>query len=420
MPRHRRDSDAAEETAAAPSRAGDLPIAGPEAKVDPAITLSLYVGWGWLMATLGGIMALLSEGVLPGGVRLSVPRAVFHAVSASTLTGFTVSQGLEEFERFGRLVVLGLTGVGATCALVLGGLAARRVAGLKSSDVAVVFTSFALLAAALVLGLAITSPAGGLVPGLQATVGALANSGAHLYRPGGTAATLHAVLLPLSWLGGLGAVVLLDVLSRLTGRSPRLTDYTRAALALCAAVFVVLTLLFVLGRGQGASLASIATAAALAGTVTGYGLPIEFSAEWPRALQQLSGLAMAAGLALGGTAAGVGVTTLAAIATAAVRGLRSRRPGALLAVSLAYVVAYAAVTFAVFLLLVSTEPQITGDRLLLLATGATANASVSHEPVSIVGAGLFTLSFAMLAGRALSLAGLWAMAWAARRDEATK
>ena len=61
-------------------------------------------------------------------------------------------------------------------------------------------------------------------------------------------------------------------------------------------------------------------------------------------------------------------------------------------------------------LLLSTDPDAPADRLLFLCVSATSNVGLSHDPVAIVGPGLYVICAMMLLGRVLPLLVLWWMA----------
>jgi Trk-type K+ transport system membrane component len=58
-----------------------------------------------------------------------------------------------------------------------------------------------------------------------------------------------------------------------------------------------------------------------------------------------------------------------------------------------------------------------GDQLLFLAVSATSNVGLAHDPVSIVGPGLYTLCALMLAGCLAPVFVLWWMARTAHDAE---
>lgn len=382
-----------------------LPHPTPNKPLDSAVTLTLYMGWGWMMLTLGGIMLLLGSDILPGGRAMSVSRAVFHAVSASTLTGFTAAEsGIEEFSSWGRTIMLALTGLGTFVWLSLGGVAAKRLAGLKATDGSVIVTSLAMLVVALTVGVLIPPHA---VPSMVATVGAVGNSGLEIGHVTVTEPLLHGVLFPLAAAGGLGAVAILDVVLLFRRPGHALTSFTRTTVAAVAGVFVALTALYFLMSPD--DVRSLPRAAALAGTTLGYGLPVEFATNWSRSLQVIATLATTLGMGLGGTAGGLSVTTLHILVRGTLDALAGRPVRRVYFGAALHVAALAAWITLVLLALLATEPQVDAERLFTLSAAASSNSALSHDPISIVGGGLFLLALAMLVGRLLPIAALWTM-----------
>ena len=64
--------------------------------------------------------------------------------------------------------------------------------------------------------------------------------------------------------------------------------------------------------------------------------------------------------------------------------------------------------------LLGCEVELTSDRALFIAVSAVSNVGTSHEPLSMVGPGLYILSAAMVFGRFLPLAILW---WTAQQAD---
>lgn len=386
---------------------------------DPGLTASLYVAWAWAMATLGGVLLLAGRGILPGDVRLSLPRAIFHAVSASTLTGYTANLGIEEFESTGRWVLTGLSAVGVWCALTLGGLAGRKLATVNRTEEmrvgSVLLWATGLLAAAVGVG---TVSGGGGVYGMVGALGAAGGSGVHLGLPG--AAYVVGVYGPLFWLGGAGVPAVREVARwAVSGGRRRVSLFTRLTVVGWAAALVTLTTMYWLATGGD----DVRRAMELAVVTSGWGLPIEYAAAWPRPMQVVAMLASGAGVGLGGTTAGLGLPTLLGAAVLTWRGVRSaeRRSRAEASESGAagaepwlwatglLAAAWAMLALATWLLLLMTEPQLGSDRLLMLAVGAASASAVSHDPISLVGGGLLTLSGSMALSRVVPLLGLWGM-----------
>jgi Trk-type K+ transport system membrane component len=79
---------------------------------------------------------------------------------------------------------------------------------------------------------------------------------------------------------------------------------------------------------------------------------------------------------------------------------------------------YFALVFAGLLLLLWRAADMAADRLLFLTVSAASNVGLAHDPVSIVGPGLYTLCALMLAGRVAPVFVLWWMARSADADVA--
>jgi Trk-type K+ transport system membrane component len=126
---------------------------------------------------------------------------------------------------------------------------------------------------------------------------------------------------------------------------------------------------------------------------------------------------MAVGGVSGAAAGGIKMTTLARIWSGARATLRGDAPGRVFAIALVWFGGYGLLVFATLLALLATNPDQPADRLIFLVVSAVSNVGLSHNPVAIVGPGMFVLCGAMFLGRALPLAVLW---WTVQvvRDEA--
>lgn len=397
---------------------GAAPGAG-DVTLDPGLSASLFLAWGWMVLTLVGAVVLMGGEVLPGGRKLSVSLAVFHAVSASTLTGYSATTGLEDFLPWGRAVYTALTVLGCGMALVLGALPVRRLMGLKVGDGAVVGVALGMLASALALGLMTRG-------GVLECVGALGNSGAYVASVSGASPWFLGVLLPLSLLGGVGAAVVADVAMRLIrGASYTVSTFSRAAVAGAGGVVLLLTgVMYVFWTlasedRELLSMPTLARSLAAAVSLPAWGVPVENLNRWPRALQLMATLAAGLGLALGGTGAGLGVTTVVTLVRGVWRGLvgGSDESASVFFKALVWAASFGVLCLGTWTVLLVLEPQISADTLLMLAVGSCANVSVAPDVVTVVGPGALVMSGAMLVGRVMTLAALWWMAWPGAGDQ---
>lgn len=360
-------------------------------------------GWIWLMAVLAVASLLLSEAALAGGIRLSPSRALFHASSAATLTGFTGVPAVGDLRPYGQRLVVGLGYGSATLVLVLGAVVAKRLAGLRVGDGVVVAVAAGLPAVGMGLG-AVLGGWEGAVAGL----GAVSHSGLQVGVSEVAIPVVLGLLMPLAAVGGMGAVVVVDVWLRVVRRGHRLTDFTRWTLVGGAVVWLALSGAFWVGTTGG-----LTRAAAVSATAMGWGFPLEFAGAWPRVMQLMVMVACGLGLGVGGAAGGVGVVT----GVVAVRGMWGLARGGRVEPDWVRVGGAGALVVAGFMVLMSvtlglllyTEPQLAFDRVLMLAVSSVSCAGVSPDPVGVVGPGLMVMSGAMLAGRVWGFVGLWWM-----------
>src|SRR3954454_5659299 len=103
----------------------------------PSATQSVTAGfaaWGFTALMLLGYIAFRTEGTLARGNKMSVDRALFTVVNASTLTGFQLNLAIDHYNPRGQWMMLILTIGGTQFALVAGGIAVSRIARLPYRD----------------------------------------------------------------------------------------------------------------------------------------------------------------------------------------------------------------------------------------------------------------------------------------------
>jgi len=252
---------------------------------------------------------------------------------------------------------------------------------------------------------------------------AFANSGLSLEAPPTpTTFSFQGILMPLSWAGGIGITVLIELWDRFRHRRP-LTRHAWATIAMSASVFlagIVLLLACVMFNSvdhftphrkwqfwevipQLAGLSQNARSAGFFTDVDEWGRPAERVIKW----------LMMIGAGSGGTGGGLKLTTLLVLMTCLPRILASRaqkddiRLFHMAFFSLTMLVATIGLSH---FLLLAFVPEAPADRLLFLAVSAVSNVGLSHEAVGLTGAGLWIISLAMLAGRILPILILWRMA----------
>jgi trk system potassium uptake protein TrkH len=389
----------------------------------------------YIFVILVGFFLLSSRLTMPGGNTLNPDRAVFTAVNVATLTGFQLNMHPAQFFTTGKVVVLVLTIVGTLFSLIVGGLAVKRILRLTWSDLRVVRAALIVQGIVLMIG-AIAAPAGKTLGGITQAAAAFANSGIYVEAPPlPTEMYTHLVLLPLSVLGGLGIVVLIQLFDNLAHKTP-LLRHSRVVLQMTAALFLIgfvgCALMEVLDlesvgwrKAQGgywpalrrlwpkvltgASITSINARTA--------GLSVLPVYDFPRTMSFFVMMLMAVGASPGGTGGGLKTTTVYELITAPRRLLRGEGASRTLGIAATWLGVYLIAVGAFQLLLLWADPGLPPDRLLFIVISALSNVGLSHDIISMTKSSLLLVSAAMFLGRIAPLLILWWMADTTRDAE---
>jgi trk system potassium uptake protein TrkH len=217
--------------------------------------------------------------------------------------------------------------------------------------------------------------------------------------------SVHAVLMPLAILGGLGVPVALELLDLLfAGR--RLSAYSRTVLAMSAVVYLVGLGGLCLLHTSDTWPESLAASSVLAINTRSAGFAFGWS-DFRTPVEWALMLLMLVGAGPGGTAGGIKVTTVAVIAGGVGSILGGRAPGRIVGIALVWLASYLLLVLVSLILLMAFTPSMPAERLLLLAVSAAGNVGLAHDPVSLTGASSLVLSATMLLGRLMPLAVLW-------------
>lgn len=379
----------------------------------PLTLIALYLA----MACMG--MALLrAPGMLVRGNELSATEALFAAVNAATLTGFEPETSLSHYTLAGRCVLLGLIAGGTIISLVIGGFLIVRLLNLPIDEHKLIRRTIALFGAGTLTGTALLWHGDrSLFEALFLACSAMGNCGLAVgSEPSIEGRTTHAVLLPLAFVGTLGAPVIVEMIAVLRRRQPSLSRHSRMALTGMLGTYLLgtgtLWLLAMTGEALLREGLITASAASLDARTVGFG----FASPdwWSRGAQWVVLMLMAIGGASGGAGGGMKVTTVAAILVGTRRSLQGQSPGRSLGIALVWVGLYLGLVLAGMLVLLNVQPQIPGDRMLFEVISAVSNVGLGYGPVSMVGSGMFTLCALMLAGRFLPFVILLWMAHTTR------
>ena len=238
--------------------------------------------------------------------------------------------------------------------------------------------------------------------------------------------SVQGVMLPLSVIGGLGLPPLMDLYYRAIRTTARLSLHTHTVIKLTAVIYLVATAVLFISQlmnrdtadhnvnARSAFLAA-STAAINARTL---GMPFEYLHRFPKSAYWFILLLMSIGANPAGTGGGLKTTTLWKLFTGFADVLRGRAVGRVFGVAGVWVGLYLLIAAIGFFLLGILQPQIPPDRLIFLVISALSNVGLTqdtHDPISIVGPGLFLLGFVALVGRLAPIAILW---WLAKTEDA--
>jgi trk system potassium uptake protein TrkH len=410
-----------------------LPLEAPSS----AGVISILVWAGCLYLILLPIGDVLIRSNWPAGAEISFVRGRFMAANALTLTGFEGNQALEKFPAVAKVTIFALTVLGALFAMILGTMAVVRILRWPYSDGQIAFSAVMLFFVPMAAG-CIPLIAGGLdaTAAFMLSASALANSGLYFGAvPSGLNWQTHLVLMPLAILGSLGLPVLME-LTALLRMKGRLSQYSRTMLGASAWIYLLMFAALVIiqvaeirpAEGglpsesetiKGREVKILASSSVMAIDSRTAGFPIRHAQviDLPRSGQWFLILAMMVGGCAAGTAGGIKINTLVALWRGIRQAMRGGSIGRPIALAVVWVGAYLGLALLFFLMMLWAEPEMEADRLLFLTVSALSNVGLSHDPVSITGAGLDVLAGAMLLGRLVPLGMLWWMATTTRGAE---
>lgn len=390
----------------------------PTASLDAGASMD---AWWWVLAIYGvvfgiGVIFYHSPLAMVGGNELGWDRAFFAAANGVSLTGFQSFANPSHYQPGGRWMAFALVIAGTQLTLIAGGLASVKILRLRYSANHVVAAAITLQLLVLLAGTVFLADPTRPLAGVFNAAAAFANCGLTLGDvPSAGSAEAQLLLLPLAVIGGLGLVVVLEVMDWVRGKgSPG--RHSRSALTLTAGAYLVsLTLFMALrwigssGTAENWSTAWIHSSAA-AIDLRSAGIPFSFPELFPTVAMQWAAMGlMIVGACPGGTGGGIKLTTLVEVFHGARRSLGDRNAGRPFGFALVWMGAYAAIAAVTCISLICLEPQLSADRLLFLAISATSNVGLAQNPVNLTGPGLYVLSMAMLLGRLTPLAILLRM-----------
>jgi Trk-type K+ transport system membrane component len=374
--------------------------------------------FGWFTAILFSIIltalvVMMLAGTMPAGLEFSIDRAMFAVLNAITLTGFQMSiASIDQYQPVGQGLMFTLMFVSAVLWLTSGGCAAIRILGMGVSDRSVlVHATVWTIGLTLVGTVPLCFGDRTLVQAGFLALSSFSNAGLTLgATPGSTHWQMWIAILPMSVLGGVGLPVLIELWLRIRNGRP-LSAYSWTVLRLAAIVFLIGTgiQIAVQSLAGGVGMSDIAGAAAMSLNSRSLGLPVDAGLFGIRALPWIVMLLMLVGAGSASCGGGLKATTILELVRGVRASLDGKPPQPVFGVACVTVVSMMLLIAVCFVALMTTQPQLSSDRLLFLSISAATGTGLSQDPISIVGSGLFVLSNTMLLGKLVPLMILWWM-----------
>lgn len=343
-------------------------------------------------------------------------RALFIAMNAATLSGFNVSPGVGGLNDFGQWTALLLIIGGSLFTMIVGGLAVIRILRLPFTDGHLIRAAFIAQAAVLLIGTSLLwdsdrSP----FQALFLAASSFGNCGLYIAdvpRP----FLIHAVVLPLTILGGLGLPVLMEVYRTIVLRA-KLSTHSKSVIVSSAWIYVI-GLIFILllnqaGRGfftWDEFKSQLPSSSALTVESRTGGMGIIPMSDVTQPARWLMVVLMMIGANSAGTGSGLKATTLVELCRGTRKLLRGETPGRSFAIAFVWLAVYLGLALAAVLLLAYVSGSEPADNILFNALSALSNVGLTASPLLDEKGLFFAYSAIILVGRMSPLMVLWWMA----------
>jgi trk system potassium uptake protein len=374
----------------------------------------------FIAMVLAGFFAIWKFGSMPGNP--NPVRALFIAMNAATLSGFGGDPGITPTgEAITLLLIIG----GSLFSMIVGGLAVIRIARLPITDGQLIFAAVFAEAVALVVGTSLLWDSDrGIFQAAFLAASSFGNCGLYIGNlPGPGNILVHAVILPLTVLGGIGIPVLIELGRSLIYRDP-MSAHSKATIGMSAWLYIIgVVLILALNQaGHGwlnwsRAHDQLPASSALAIESRTGGMPIASVEDLTQPARWMIVVLMIIGGGSAGTAGGVKVTTFVELFRGLRKLLAGENPGRPFAIAGVWLGVYAGIVLAAILLLSYVGGNDTGDNVLFNAVSAAGNVGFSAAGVPDQKSLFFAYSAIVLVGRMAPLMVLWWMADTTREAE---
>jgi trk system potassium uptake protein TrkH len=343
-------------------------------------------------------------------------RALFIAMNSATLSGFDASPGVASLNEFGQWTSLLLIIAGTLFSMIVGGLAVIRIARLPFSDGGLILAAFLVEAAALLIGTSLLwdsdrSP----FQALFLAASGFGNCGlyiAELNKP----IPIHAIVLPLTVLGGLGLPVLMELWCTIVFHA-KLSLHAKSVLVSTAWLYIIgiVAILALNQAGKGAFTwntvkAQLPTSSVLALETRTGGMGIAGISDLTQPTRWFLILFMMIGANSASAGGGLKATTFIELFRGTRKLLRGQNPGRPFGIAFVWFAVYLGLALVAVLLLAYVSGTEPADNVLFNAVSALSNVGFTASPIMDEKGLFFAYSAIILVGRMAPLMVLWWMA----------
>lgn len=396
----------------------------PARKADESPAPSASSPWGLVLILLslhvalicGSTIALRQTGVMVVGNELGLDNAWFLAVSTGTLSGFQQVIGLNDFNPenlAGPIIITALTVSATLLTLICTSVVAARILRFKMSDWQIVVAAVVMQLLAIMIGTAALMGDLSIFHSLNLAASAFGNCGSVVVGSDAPLAfgsiRAQCVLLPLAVVGGIGLPVILDLWQKLVLRNHHISNHTRTAIGMSAAVYVAgVGLLLVSTSHEAGWRQALLISSTNAINTRSAGLPFDTIKRSSKPEKYALMTLMAVGACPGGAGGGLKVTTISLLLFGCVSIVRGKPVRRSVGIAGAWFLFYLAVAIVGVMALSAVESKLSADNIFFLVVSSLSNVGLSEDRVALRGVSSGILTVLMIVGR---LAPLGVLAW---------
>jgi Trk-type K+ transport system membrane component len=366
----------------------------------------------FLLMIVAGFFAIWKIGSAAGNP--NPVRALFLTMNCATLSGFTEGPGVGALNNIGQWIAFLLIVGGSLFTMIVGGLAVIRIVRLPFTDLELITTALIVEAIVLLVGSSLLwevdrSP----FQAMFLAGSSFGNCGqyvANFPKP----VLIHAVVLPLSILGGLGLPVLMELWCAIVFHA-RMSLHSKTVLATTAWLYI-LGLALILGLnvaghswmevlGKQLPAASVLSVESRTG-----GLDIAHISNLSQSSRWILVILMIIGASPAGTASGLKTTTFVELAKGVQKLLRGEAVSRSFAIAIVWVGTYLSLLLGATLLLSHVSGNDTADNTLFNAVSGMSNVGFTAAPVPSQKSVMYAYCAIILVARMAPLMILWWMA----------